>query len=507
MRIILRITYALLLTIVAQSCFEDNSGFDINTIDGVVIDTTGNSELTVFQFDNLVVEPNVVYAGNEENLAFEWKINIAPTDTIFDILSNDKNLDAPIAYRPTDAIRNHELILTVTDTQTDIDYIMAWPLKVLNNIGQGIVVATTSDGMSTDLSHIMSEQVTSDFDGLDVKYNVYSSLNDGTINGVTKQLKYYSIYGQDAVLGITDNSIYKINTVDFTLGGTNGELFYVDRPVYSPQALGQVNQGSLFINNGNLTATYFGASQKFGVAFDSEFTVPGIIAGKTVQSPPVTIMFYDEEVDEFVYQPSITQFGDSNMYAMPNSNDGAFNPSTVDDKINLAASVGTDGNFRHLLKDENSGDVGLYIFDSGESVYPDVIPPSAIGYYDLSEAPEIQNAKFFVFVDNQRILYYTTDTKLYAVLYSTATATIQERYTLSEGERFTTLQIYQDADYPFGSDYLPLNNRALLASTYDENEGRVYLMPLINTGVGNVDVDNIQIWEGFDQVTALTSQF
>ena len=506
MKNLYNILFALLVLTMAQSCFEDNSALDTNPIDGVIIDTTGISELSVFQFDNLKVEPNLIYSGNEDQLAFEWKINTIPTDTVFDILSNERNLDEPIVFRPTDAIRNHELVLTVTDTQTDIDYIMAWPLKILNNIGQGIIVATTPDGTSTDLSHIMSAQVTSDFNDLDIKYNVYSSLNDELIAGVTKQLKYYSIFGKDAVLGITNNSIYKINTVDFTLGGTNGDLFYVNRPSYNPQALGQVNQGSLFINNGNLTATFFGASQKFGVAFESEFNLPSIIAGKAVANPPVTIVFYDEVNDTFVYQPSITQFGDSKMYEFPSSTEGSFDPSTVENKVNLAASVGTDGTFRHLLKDENNGNIGLYIFDSGESVFPDIIPPSPIGFYDLTAAPEIQDAEHFTLLDDQKILYYATDTKLFAVLFPTETATIQERYTLNTGERFTTLKVYQDADYPFGSDYLPLNNKALLISTYDNTEGRVYLMPLVNTGVGNIDLPNVQIWGGFDQITALGTQ-
>ena len=506
MKNLYKIFFALIVLTMAQSCFEDNSSLDTNPIDGVIIDTTGISELSVFQFDNLKLEPKLSYSGNEDQLAFEWKINTVPTDTVFDILSTERNLDEPIVFRPTDAIRNHELVLTVTDTQTDIDYIMAWPLKILNNIGQGIVVATTPDGTSTDLSHIMSAQVTSDFDDLDIKYNVYSSLNDELIAGLTKQLKYYSIFGIDAVLGITNNSIYKINTVDFTLGGTNGDLFYVNRPSYNPQTLGQVNQGSLFVNNGNLTATFFGASQKFGVAFESEFTLPSIIAGKAVPNPPVTIMFYDELRDEFAYQPSITQFGDSNTYAIPSSTDGPFDPSTVNNKINLAANVGTDGTFRHLLKDENNGNIGLYTFDSGESVFPEIIPPSPIGFYDLSAAPDIEDAKYFTILDDQKILYYATDTKLYAVLFSTATATIQERHTLAAGERFTTLQVYQDAHYPFGSDYLPLNNKALLVSTYDDTEGRVYLMPLINTGIGNIDLPNVQIWEGFDKITALGTQ-
>lgn len=509
MKNILYIIVLLLFTVVTHSCYEDTSSLDVNTIQGVEIDTTGISSLSVYQFDNLILEPNLNYEGlAESQLSYEWKINLAPNDTTYQVLSEVRNLNSEIAFPPTNAGYNHQLVYTVTDLNTSIDYIMSWPLTVLNNIGEGIVVAETSDGSTTDLSHIMSPEVTTGFNTTSVKHQVYSKINGTTIPGITKQLHYYQIARDNAVLGITDNSIYRIQTLDYTLVGTDDELFYVPPSVYEPQALGQVNQGSLFINNGSLTSTYFGATYKFGVPFSSSYSVPSIIATNPVSNPPVTINYYSEAIDKFVYQPSISSFGDTNRYEIPESTTGAFNPATLTNMVNLAAGTGTNGDFRHLLKNESTGAIGLYVFNGGTSVYPDIFPPEPIAFYDLTNAPDIAQAKSYVFLDDQRVMYYATATKIYAVIYSTATAVVQERYTFAAGEELSILQVYQQADYPTRSSgsYLPLNNKALLAATYDGTEGKVYLLPFINTGIGNIDTLNIKTFTGFNRITAMDTQ-
>lgn len=509
MKKIINLSVALFLIIAVQSCSHDTSSFDTNYIPGIEIDTTGVSSFSVYQFDNLVVEPKLNNEGlAESQLDYEWKINLEPNDTMYQVLSKELNLNEQIAFKPTNPGYAHQLVFTVTDLESDLKYIMSWPVTVLNNIGEGIVVAETYDGITTDISHIMSEEVTTDYTGVSVKYQVYSKINGATIPGLTKQLKYYQIYGQNAVLGITDDMIYKIEPQDYTLAGINDELFYVAEASYKPEALGQVYQGSLFINDGRLTSTYFGASQKFGTPFNSEYSVSSIIAANPVSNPPVTINYYNDEIDKFVYQPSVTQFGDSNRYEIPENTTAPFNPGALTGMVNLAANAATNGDFRHLLKNEDTGEVGIYLFDGGESDYPNTIPPSPIAFYDLTSAPDIEQAQSFVFLDDQKILYYATSTKIYAVLFSGATAVIQERYSVSAGEEITILQVYQQADYPFRSSesYLPLNNKALMMATYNGSEGKVYLLPLINTGIGNIDTPNISTFSGFGKITALGTQ-
>lgn len=500
----------LISSMLLYSCFKDESTLDTMEIEGVVIDTTGMSELSVFQFDNLIVEPDLQFSENSD-LSYEWRINLAPNDTTYQVIGEERNLNYQINNSPTASGRLYQIFYKVTNNDTGVEYIMTWPLTIRNSIGEGLVVAVTADGVSTDFSHIMSPEVTPDFNETDIKYHIYSARNGETLPGIVKDMRFYQIYAVDALIALTDDTIYRINTLDYTLEGSNEDLFFVAPEVFKPQALSAATQADLLVNNGDLTSTYLGISKKFGSAFSSEFEVPSIIGVNAKSNVPVVLSFYDEENDSFIYQSSFQSFGDTNMYENTNSSD-AFDASTVENKTNLAAGVSTDSNFRHLLKDENTGIVELFVFDGGSYPYPDpIVPPTPIAKYSLEDAPEIDDAEFFVLLDNQKVMYYATKTKIYAMIYSSGTPVFEERYEAPAGEEITTLQIYQQADYPFryeGWDppYLPTNNKQLVMSTYDGSEGKVYLLPLVNTGVGNIDDANIKVFSGFDRITAITTQ-
>lgn len=493
----------------ASSCYDDDSTLDVNAIPDITLDTTGVATLTVYQFENLKVIPELDHQGlSESELEYEWKINLEPNDTIYEVVGNERDLDFLVEFKPNLSGNFHQLVYTVTNTRTNLDHIFAWPVKVLNNIGEGLVVAHTEDGATTDISHIMSPSVTPDYEDVSVKHNVYSAINGSTIPGITKQMRYTKLGRDDVMFGITETSIYTINTLDYTFGGSNGDLFYAERSNYEPQALGGVNQGDLYLANGTITSTYLGASTKIGLPFDSDFTAPDIIAANGVSNPIVVISFYDEVNGQFVYQPSVTPFGDNTMYATPNSPSGAFDPTTQPGYVNLAAGVSTTGEFMHLLKNNGTGEVALFTFDEGVSGFPTPEAPKPIAKFDLTGAPGIDEAENFAFLDDQKVMYYATSTKVYAVLYGTATPTIEERYTVPSGETITTLQVYRQADYPvrFSGEYMPLNNKALIMSTFDDTTGRVYLLPYINTGIGNIDTPNIEIFSGFGKITAIATQ-
>lgn len=500
----------LVSSIVLFSCFKDESTLDTIEIEGVVIDTTGMSQLSVFQFDDLVVEPELQFSENSD-LSYEWRINLAPNDTTYQVIGEERNLNYKINNSPTASGRLYQIFYKVTNNDTGVEYIMTWPLTIRNSISEGLVLAVTSDGVSTDFSHIMSPEVTPDFDETDVKYHIYSARNGETLPGIVKDMRFAQIFGVDALLAITDETIYRVNTLDYTLEGKNEDLFFVPPNTFEPQVLSGATQADLFVNNGELTSSYFGASKKFGSAFNSDFEVPSIIGVNPYSGVPVVLSFYDEEKDVFVYQSSFQSFGDTNMYENSRSGD-AFDAAIVDGKVNLAASVSKESNFRHLLKDENTGVVELYVFDGGSYPYPDpIIPPTPIAKYILDGAPGIDEATKFVLMDNQKVLYYATSTKIYAMLYSSDTPVFEERYEAPVGEEITTLQVYQQADYPFryeGSDppYNETNNKQLIMSTYDGSEGKVYLLPLVNMGIGNIDDANIKMFSGFDRITAITTQ-
>ncbi|HEY8387245.1 MAG TPA: PKD-like family lipoprotein [Parasegetibacter sp.] len=511
----MRFLVAIVLVIVAAiSCRKDLSTLDSNKIPGVVIDTTGNSQLSVFQFERLVLQPSVNLQGiPESEVSYEWKVNLLPGDTLYQVISEEKNLDYEVRFKPNTSGKYHHLVYTITDKRNGLKYIMAWPLTVKNNIGEGLVIAESRDGINTDLSHIMSPRVTSGYNDESVKYNVYSSINGSLIPGIVKQLQFTKIFGVDALLGITNNMVFRVNTLDYTYFGKDNDLFYPDSEEYHPQALGEVYQNNLYIAENKLTATYLGASREFGLPFDYSWKVPDFIAanpnsanGYNSYQPAVVISFYDEVNQKFVYQQVLNpSFGDANMYAVAADPGAPFDPGAVLNKVNLAAGINVDRDFVHILKDKNNGNVNIYVLTGGVFNYPDLTPPQAKAVFDVSAAPGIATATKFVILHDQKVIYYATANKIYAIMYSTPTPIIEERFTVPAGETITTLQVYQQIGYPLAESYIPTNNKQLIMSTFG-TEGKVYILPMINPGLGNIDQPNIKTYGGFGKISAITPQ-
>ncbi len=487
------------------ACKKDLSTLDLNKIEGVTVDTTGMGVLNVFQFDHLVVKPKLTTNLTDAEVMYEWRINIDPSDTTSQLLATTKDLDAEIRLRPNDFGKYYQLRLIATDRATQLQYISSWNVNVRNSIGEGLVIAeTTADGSASDISHIMNSMVTPDYNAESIKRNVYSAINGSTIPGLISQFRYTNIFGVTSLLAITNNSIAKINTIDYTLGGFNEELFSNHDYAFKPEGLYGIQQGDIYMENGKFIFTYLGANRLFGVPFDTKFTVPAKIALNRNSDASIVINFYDEVKGAFVYLPSLN-FGDKNMYAYP-AGAGVFNAGNLPGRTNLAAGYGVDNEFVHVLKNKTTGKTELYTFKAGETDADwNIIISSPKAFFDLSNAPGINEATHFVIMDNQKVLYYATATMVYAVLFSTATPTYEERYTLPAGETITTLQVYQQSDYPYSETYLPGNNNQLIMSTYG-TEGKVYILPLKNLGVGNIDLPAVKTYAGFGKITAIATQ-
>lgn len=510
MKAITRILCLFLLVAVSFSaCKKDLSSLDTNKIDGVVVDTTGMGILNVFQFDHLVVKPKVSTALKENDLTFEWRINMIPADTTSLLLGTARDLDAEIRLKPNDFLAYYQLKYVVSDKSTGLQYITVWKVNVRNSIGEGLVIAETStDGLSSDLSHLMSPLVTPDYAAESIKHHVYSAINGKTIPGLITQMLFTKIWTDNSILAITKTGITSVKTLDYTFSANNNDLFFGHVGDYKPDGIYKVQQGEIYLENGQLTSSYLGNTRKFGLPFDFKYQVPAQLAVSAYDDFDVAVNFYDEKNGHFVYMPSVSPFGDRTMYAYPSVTGAAFNPGNLPNKLNVAAGIGVGQDMLHLLKDKTTGKLTLYVLDKGGFDEDDwvTIPPAPKAVYDLSNAPGINEATQFVLLDNQKVLYYATPTRIYAMLYGDVVPTFQERYTLPAGETISTLQIYRQSDYPFGDSYLPTNNKQLIMSTYNGTEGKVYILPMINIGIGNIDLPNLKTYGGFGKITAITTQ-
>jgi hypothetical protein len=417
---------------------------------------------------------------------------------------------------PTGATQSYVLTFIATDKENGLKYITSWPLSVVSSIGEGLVVATTADGLNTDLSHIMSPLVTTNYTNDRVKFNIYSGANNNTtIKGLVKEMRFTGALRLvprgtvNTLFAITDNSLTRINTVDFSLVGSNDNLFYTPRTTYNFQALNGKSQADIFVEGGKLTIAYHGVTDKIGIPLDIQANIPRIFAlNRITNNPTISLNFYEETKGKFMYLPAASTFTfqDRNAYTHADQNAAVFNPGNLPSKVNVAAGLGANEEFVHVLKDKTTAKLNMYVFDKGASS-PSIIAPAPKSNFDLSAAPGIATATNFVVLDNQRVVYYTSGNKIYAILYGGASPIFEERYTVPAGESITTLQIYQQTDYPWGTAFLAGNNNQLIMSTYGgaAGSGKVYVLPMINLGVGNINTGAVKTFSGFNKVTAIAS--
>lgn len=506
-----------LMVALMSACKKDLSTQNDNPIAGVTLDKEGVNTLSVIQFDKLVINPKLNFNGADESkFNYQWRVTLQNNDTTSRVLSNTKNLDAEISMIPTGATQSYVVTFIATDKENGLKYITSWPLSVVSSIGEGLVVATTSDGLNTDLSHIMSPLVTPNYTNDRVKFNIYSGANNNTtIKGLVKGMRFTGALRLvprgtvNTLFAITDNSLTRINTVDFSLVGSNDNLFYTPRTTYNFQALNGKSQADIFVESGKLTIAYHAVTDKIGIPLDIQANIPGIFAlNRITNNTSISLNFYEETKGKFMYLPAASSytFQDRNAYTHTDQNVAVFNPGNLPNKTNVAAGLGVNEEFIHVLKDKTTAKLNMYVFDKGEYAAA-TVAPSPKANFDLSTAPGIATATNFVVLDNQRVVYYTSGNKIYAILYGGATPIFEERYTVPAAESITTLQIYQQSDYPWGTTFLLSNNNQLVMSTYAgaAGSGKVYILPMINLGVGNINLAGVKTYTGFDKVTAITT--
>lgn len=514
----LTILAILSLSLAYAACRKDNSTLDLNKIPGITFDTTGMSKLSVFQFNNLVVKPKLNLEGVDVNdLSYSWRITMLYNDTVTTEIGHERDLDAVIGFQPTQPSQDLRIIYTVTDNKHDLKYYMIWPLTVRNNIGMGLVVAETDSDGNSDLSHIMTPDVTLDYSDVSVKHNVFSTLNGKYIQGEIKKLKYFKMTGGNALIALTDKSITRVSAISHLMVGQNNALFYNTTPFDKVQNIYGSYQNDVVVMNDRIHVAWMEITTKWPIPLDYDMKMPGIMAVNpfsdnlgdpaTKYNPPIRINFYEEEKGRFYYMRFLMNTMDRTAYPYQEQPGQGFSADNLPGKTNLAAGFTVDRGYLHLLKDKTSGAIGMYLLTGGsqDPNGSNFKQPLPLTHFDITSAPGIQNASLFTILDDQKVFYYATANKIYAVMYGGSAPVIEERYTAPAGETITAMDIYRHPGYPLLSSYIATNNKMLLVGTHG-TEGKVHFFPMKNPGLGTLDVANAKTFGGFGKVTAFGPQ-
>ena len=250
------------------SCYEDKSSFVTNLIPEVQIsinDKNQENSIYVGYQSPVDIVPSITQDGFDgSNLRYEWAVTEEPStnNPVYEIIGTEKDFHG-IINRP---ISNgaYTLKLTVTDVANDnLQYIYSWELYVQSSFLDGLLIADSENGTTTDFTLINNSQITNQYTKEErIFRHILETANGAAYDELLTSLTY-EVMGNTAILGSSHlNQIWAIsstgksirfNCKDYSINGTweDEKIF-----LYCPtdfQVKSYIRSSQLFIaytNNG-----------------------------------------------------------------------------------------------------------------------------------------------------------------------------------------------------------------------------------------------------------------
>jgi hypothetical protein len=515
----------IVISVLAVSCIKDHTNMNLTKVNPIKIDTAGVPiSFVVFQLDTVKLAPTVTKEGfNPDHLKYKWTMNAF--QGYERIIGTEKSLVGVVTEAPSST--PYVLILTVTDTTTNLKAFFTWNVTVSPRFGEGLIVADTKDEASSDLNLIMAYNFTTSFldDNVTKIYrDLYSSSNGTKITGMVKGVSYMNYQNNRVLTCLTDNAMIRVNPISYKFTTKDNDNFLVAPETISPSFIQSVqtnNAHEYIINNGRVHGR-FGNNLQFWYPYLLDNT--GYTCQKLcgLQSPSGNGgVLYDEKNNRFLMLPTITSAAAPLVPfpAVDNSNPApAFDPRNMGNKTCLNLEEGYNQKVFAVMK---TRDMAQYYVYQVTAVNP-VNGKMGYSLHDLSNNPDIGLSKYYTCSNQENVLFYATDTKVYSTTLLVGGATNTNlRYTVSSGEKITGMKMYIKG----GKMYLPSlsapddwsqrrtmasANRLLLLSMYNEStkEGKIIAIPLETLGVGGLSTNPLYIktYGGFGRITAFNFQ-
>ena len=519
----------LLVSVLTTACVKDRTNLVLTEISPIKIDTTGiPPSYVLFQLDTLRLSPAVTKEGlNSNQLKYEWTMNAYLGYKR--VIGTEKALVGQVTEAPSST--SYTLILTVTDTTTNLKAFYTWGVSVLSRFSEGLIVADTKDGVNADLSLIMSYNFTGSYldeTGTKIYRDLYSSINGSPLNGLVKGLSYMNYNNAKNITLLTDNAIQRVDPNSYKRTLKDGQLFIIAPDVFSPDAIQSIqatNQHEYLILNGKAYGRFGGSGWVYPFLTDPKNYTCRKVCG--LQAPPSNSggVVYDELNSRFLLLPTMTS-STAPIRPFPTVDNSApapgFDPANVGNKTCLFMHEGYNKRVLSVMKTRDQAQYYAYQLIVGASAAP--LENGKMGYsvHDLSSNPEIGQSNFYACSNAEEVLFYATDTKVYSTTLLVGGATTPLlRYTAASGEKITGMQMHIRGGNMFlpsltaPTDYaqkrsMASGNRLVVISTYNETtkEGKIIAIPLETLGVGGLVTDPayIKTYGGFGKITTFNFQ-
>lgn len=480
----------LLLIVVSGlwSCYDDKGNYDYKDLIFLQIDTVGiGVEQTAYQFEHFKVPVSIKYAGNENNLSYEWKIYPQNPQKDDDVQKYDsavvlytKAVFDTIIYELPGA---YYLTLTVTDKSQDLKEFFTMKLNVETLVSRGLCVMDEKNGRY-DLHMIKSAKILTDITRSEeqIYYNVYSGVNNTEVTngkflgkGTAAANNVFYFFTETGGLKLNVNT-YEIVSNDYTswfsfpMSITSAPTAYMvtSRPMEMI-----VNNGLIYVwDHASMGVTTFG--DRLGGDYEAAPYLP-YISTRTF----ATVIF-DMKNKRFA---PIDQFG-SNVGSF-GSTSGEFDLNDIGATKELKYMENGFNSYTYaVFYDTKTSDYSLYVMDfSGTTATP-------VKIYAMADCVGITENSFYTFGHKGNVCFYASGSDLYQYRYaSTNKGSVVHSF---NGENITGIEVFKESGHV-------QDGKLLIVSTEVGGEGKIYLIEF-NELTGAITGGTTEPYTGFGRI-------
>lgn len=516
------------------ACFDDKSSVAEDFIPEVEIDTTGiPAQLSVIQYGRLKISPKVSQNGvnDPSHFSYKWMLNTIATTTQstggsyanYICIGEQEALDTVIVLDPN--ATTYFLWYQVTDNQTGLRKDILWKVLVQAAYNEGILIAESFDGKTTDLSLIEGKQFTEGWtEDTRISRNLYSERNGGTYNGLIRQIchSYNSTLKSKRFYCIGDNFYALIDGLDYELVGSNFDVIYDNTIHISPSQMFYfrsyptlVNEGSIYPFSASLRRDYPNISIPMGISLQvGEGTVLKTskvdkyiaYSHESSNSSRPWGCWYDKELGMFLHQKRYPYVKNNIASFSYDPATHPFDPNNVSNLETQYAAVGVNDDFYMIMKNTITSSYQIYVLSRTNCC--------AKALYHIS-GNEMDDAIDYVVSEDANVIYFATKKEVYAIVLGGASPQVNKIYTLTSGE-ITHFSMFRQAwyllntqTYVSGVGYkVPIDEHEhlLMAGVWDGSSGSLLAIPIVSPSGGTIDNNNITTYSGFGKILTVVSQ-
>lgn len=511
---------AFALALALPSCYKDLST-EAPLTRTLSIDTTGVNNtvyngkacLEVANGSTLTLSPKLNLTGMAEaDLSFTWEISIETTNSTLNLFSEfaqTRDLAKVVNWAPS----NHPylMVFTATDNQTGVKYMQDFQVIVVSGTGEGLIVADTQDGQSSDLTLVKSSVLMPGHKGqTQYKRNLFSLNNGKAFEGSIKQMIYTPDKTNNPeylVYVLSDKDLQTINSSSYLVKQTFEDLFTMPPAKGGAfQTIGVDNMAQFFVYGEDLYVMKRTANE---TQFTSpvNYVSPNLTAKKKVANAFLNNAGAQPSFFDQTQGMLVTSIGFSQSYGLVYANPGtgpyAYDPLALQgyEAIGQVTSNGTEA--FHVLRNTADKSISLFGYKPNASF-------TTSNAYTTAACPNIGKAQWFEGAGDRPVVYYATPETVYTGLLASGSMSATVGFNAPAGETITCIKLFADAWtlYFSNSSETPSSSHhnVLMVATYNGSEGKVYLLPISGNSGSLGSPTAGQTLTGFRKITALGFQ-